>query len=139
MKKFLVYVSSGLILLGSAAFFGSGCGGAGTPPASIPAPVTQLMTISEPGPTGAVQIIGAPGAAQPNATVQARNVNQLGPFTWLKELLLRSAHAQTFETETVADAQGAFSILIDGASGDQIDIRQELNGEFSAAVSLTVP
>ncbi|HKY64400.1 MAG TPA: hypothetical protein VJR29_13395 [bacterium] len=139
MKKFLLYACSGLILLGGAVFFGGACGGAGTPPASIPAPVTQLMTITEPGPTGAVQITGAPGAAQPNATVQARNVNQLGPFTWLKELLLRSAHAQTFETETIADAQGAFNLLIDGASGDRIDIRQELNGEFSNAVSLTVP
>ncbi len=138
MKKFLTLLSV-LVLLSSAALFGSGCGGGGAPPASIPAPVTQLMTISEPGPTGAVSITGAPGAVQPNANVQAQNVDQVGPFTWLKELLIRSAHAQTFFVEVPADNQGAFNLLIDGAGGDRIDIRQEVNGEFSPAVTLIVP
>ena len=117
----------------------AGCGGAGAPPASIPAPVTQLMTISPPDQTGAVQITGQDGAALPNATVQARNVNQVGPFSWLKNLLLREAHAQTFITETVANANGAFTLLIDGATGDRIDLIQELNGDISDPVSLTVP
>ncbi|MCC7343382.1 MAG: hypothetical protein IT573_00485 [Deltaproteobacteria bacterium] len=138
MKKLLTSLSV-VLLLSNAALFGSGCGGGGAPPASIPAPVTQLMTISEPGPTGAVSITGAPGAVQPNANVQAQNVDQVGPFTWLKELLIRSAHAQTFFVEVTADDQGAFNLLIDGTSGDRIDIRQEVNGEFSPAVSLTVP
>lgn len=137
MKKFLVYLGSIFLLMQSLTW--AGCGGGGAPPASIPAPVTQLMTISEPGPTGAVSIVGAPGAAQPGANVQAQNVNQVGPFTWLKELLLRSAHAQTFFVEVTADNQGAFNLLIDGATGDRIDIRQEVNGDFSPAVSLTVP
>ncbi|MCE9624417.1 MAG: hypothetical protein K8R69_03025 [Deltaproteobacteria bacterium] len=115
------------------------CGGGGAPPASIPAPVTQLMRISPPDQTGAVQITGQDGAALPNATVQARNVNQVGPFSWLKNLLLREARAQTFITETVANANGAFTLLIDGATGDQIDLIQELNGDVSDPVSLTVP
>ncbi|MCC6271897.1 MAG: hypothetical protein IT572_00395 [Deltaproteobacteria bacterium] len=138
MKKFLTLLSA-LFMLSSAALFGSGCGGGGAPPASIPAPVTQFMTISPPGPTGAVSIIGGPDAVQANANVQAQNVNQVGPFTWLKELLIRNAHAQTFFVEVTADNQGAFNLLIDGASGDRIDIRQEVSGEFSPAVSLTVP
>ena len=136
MKKNLFYLLS-LVFLASAATW-LGCGG-GTPPASIPAPVTQLMTISPPGPTGAISISGQPGAVQPNALVQARNVDQVGPFTWLRELLLRSAHAQTFQTEVFADDQGAFNLLIDGASGDTIEIRQEVNGDVSPAVALTVP
>ena len=138
MKNILKAFVSIFILLGALSV-GASCGGGGAPPASIPAPVTQLMTISPPSQTGAVLITGEPGAALANATVQARNVNQVGPFSWLKELLIRSAHAQIFITETVADDQGAFSLQIDGTSGDSIDIRQELNGDFSDPVTLTVP
>ncbi len=126
-----------ILLLGNL-FTWIGCGG-GAPPASIPAPVTQLMTISPPDPTGAVTITGQPGAALANATIEARNVNQVGPFSWLKQLLIRSAFAQTFQVTTQADNQGAFSFLIDAASGDRIDIRQDLNGDVSDPVSLTVP
>lgn len=126
-----------ILLLGNL-FTWIGCG-SGAPPASIPAPVTQLMTISPPDPTGAVTITGQPGAALPNATIEARNVNQVGPFTWLKQLLIRSAFAQTFQVTAPADNQGAFSFQIDGASGDRIDIRQDLNGDISDPVSLTVP
>ncbi|MFO1463439.1 MAG: hypothetical protein U1F66_06650 [bacterium] len=136
MKKILFYLASLFALLSVVTWYG--CGG-GAPPASIPAPVTQLMTISPPDPTGAVTISGQPGAALANANIEARNVNQVGPFTWLKELLIRSAFAQIFTAQTTADAQGAFTLLIDGASGDRIDIRQELNGDFSAPVTLTVP
>lgn len=138
MKKILKPFVLFFLLLGTLSFGGS-CGGGGAPPASIPAPVTQLMTISPPSQTGAVLITGEPGAALANATVQARNVNQVGPFSWLKELLIRSAHAQIFITETLADDQGAFSLQIDGSSGDTIEIRQELNGDFSDAVALIVP
>ena len=137
MKKLLTYFSSIFFLFTCSALIA--CGGGGAPPASIPAPVTQLMTISSPGPTGAITIQGQDGAALPNANVQARNVDQVGPFTWLKQLLIRNAHAQTFITEVPADNQGAFILQIDGASGDRIDIRQELNGDFSPEVSLTVP
>jgi len=136
MKKILLYLATGLVLLNLAVL--SACGG-GAPPASIPAPVTQLMTVSPPDPTGAVTITGQPGSVLPNATVEARNVNQVGPFSWLKQLLIRSAFAQTFTNQATADAQGAFSLLIDGASGDRIDIRQQLNGDFSDPVSVIVP
>ena len=115
------------------------CGGGGAPPASIPAPVSQKLSISPPSPTGAVTITGEPGAVQPGALVQAKNVNQVGPFLTVMNWLIRSAQAQTFETETFADDLGAFTLLIDGASGDQIDIRQEVGGEFSPPVSLIVP
>ena len=137
MKKFLTHLQSIFFLLTVAALVA--CGGGGAPPASIPAPVTQLMTISPPGPTGAITIQGQDGAALPNANVQAQNVTAVGPFSWLKQLFIRNAHAQTFTTEVPANAQGAFILQIDGASGDQIDIRQELNGDISPEVSLTVP
>jgi len=140
MKSTMLRTYGSRIALLLLCFFAlASCGGGGAPPASIPAPVTQLMTISPPDQTGAVQIVGQEGAALPNATVQARNVNQVGPFSWLKNLLLREACAQTFITETVADANGAFTLLIDGASGDRIDLIQELNGDVSPPVSLTVP
>ena len=116
------------------------CGGGGAPPASIPAPVSQKLSISPPQPNGAITITGEPGAVQPGALVQAKNVSEQGPFlVVVKSWLIRSALAQTFETETFADDQGAFTLLIDGASGDQIDVRQEVGGEFSPPVSLTVP
>jgi hypothetical protein len=115
------------------------CGGGGAPPASIPAPVSQKLSISPPDPNGAITITGEPGAVQPGARVQAKNVTQVGPFFIVRGWLIRSALAQTFETETFADDLGAFTLLIDGASGDQIDVRQEVGGEFSPAVSLTVP
>lgn len=115
------------------------CGGGGAPPASIPAPVSQKLSISPPAPNGAITITGEPGAVQPGARVQAKNVTEQGPFLIVRSFWIRSALAQTFETETFADDFGAFSLLIDGASGDQIDVRQEVGGEFSSAVSLTVP
>lgn len=115
------------------------CSGGGAPPASIPAPVSQKLSISPPAPNGAITITGEPGAVQPGARVQAKNVSEEGPFLIVKSWLIRSALAQTFETETFADDFGAFSLLIDGASGDQIDVRQEVGGEFSPPVSLTVP
>src|SRR5262245_39168738 len=117
-----------------------GCGGAGSPPASIPAPVSSLMTISAPDPTGAVTINGAPGSVQPGATVQAKNITQAGPFTRWENPFLRNAYAQIFEAQVIADDQGAFTNLrVDGASGDQIGIRQEVGGEFSPVTTLTVP
>ncbi len=115
------------------------CSGGGAPPASIPAPVSQKLSISPPDPTGAVTITGEPGAVQPGALVQAKNVTQSGPFLIVRGWLIRSAVAQTFEVETFADDLGGFTLLIDGSFGDQIDIRQEVGGEFSPAVSLSVP
>ncbi len=115
------------------------CGGGGAPPASIPAPVSQKLSISPPDPNGAITITGEPGAVQPGARVQAKNVTQQGPFLIVRSWLIRSALAQTFETETFADDLGAFTLLIDGSSGEQIDVRQEVGGEFSPAVSLIVP
>ena len=117
-----------LILSVFFAFLGIGCG-AGAPPASIPAPVSSLLAISPPGPTGAVSVTGAPGSVEPFANVQAQNTTQVGPFTllqpWWERLgLLKNAHAQTtFFVETQADDQGGFSLLIDGQSGDTIAVR----------------
>jgi hypothetical protein len=117
-----------------------GCGGAGSPPASIPAPVSSLMTISAPDPTGAVTINGAAGSVQPGANVQAKNITQAGPFTRWENPFLRNAYAQTFEAQVTADDQGAFTNLrVDGATGDHIGIRQEVGGDFSPVTELIVP
>ncbi len=120
-----------------------GCG-AGAPPASIPAPFSSLLSISPPDPTGAITISGAAGSVEPNANVQAQNISQAGPFTFLKkwkDWLIRSAYAQLiFFAEVPADNQGAFNNLrVDGASGDIIGVRQEVGGEFSPDTQLTVP
>jgi len=113
------------------------CGG-GAPPASIPAPVSSLLSISPPDQTGAVAINGAPNSVFPNATVQAANTSQGGTFSLL-DWLIPSAQAQVFSVNTTADDQGAFSLLIDGQSGDVIELRQELNGDVSDVTQLVVP
>ncbi len=124
----------------------AGCAAA-SPPASIPAPVSSLLAISPPGPTGAIDITGAPGAVLPDATVQAQNFSAIGPFTFRNPRknglpLVKSAYAQAqqiFFVEVTADGQGAFNLRIDGQSGDIIGVRQEVNGDFSPETQLTVP
>jgi len=132
---FLLFMTLGLSFMPAL----SGCGGVGSPPASIPAPVSQLIALSPPGPTGAVGITGDVGSVEPGATVQARNVTQAGPFTRLLNWLIRKAYAQIFEDSTVADDEGAFFLLIDAESGDTIAIRQIVGGEVSPETDKIVP
>ncbi len=118
----------------------TGCGGGVAPPASIPAPVSSLMVAGEP--TGGVSTVsGAPGAAEPNATVQAVNATQGGVFTWWESLLISTAVAQpiAIEVTTLADDLGAFNFQIQANSGDDILIRQEVNGEVSPEITIRVP
>src|SRR4029434_658312 len=136
---FQAVISFVLLIL---AFAAPGCGGgAGAPPASIPAPVASFMTISPPDPVnGAVTINGGPNTVLPGATVQAKNITQAGPFTQWENPLIRKAFAQIFQAEVIADDQGAFTNLqVDGIPGDRIGVRQEVGGEFSAVTELIVP
>jgi len=114
-----------------------GCG-AGAPPASIPAPVSQRLTALPPNQDGLVGIIGAPGAVNPGANVEATNLTQGGSFSWL-DLIIPKAYAQVGVVTTQADDQGGFILDIPGASGDDIAIRQEVNGDFSPETIIQVP
>lgn len=121
-----------------------GCGGGlAPPPASIPAPVSQLLTVLPPNADGNSGVLGAAGSVQPGATVQATNLTQGGSFSALEpsplDLFIRTAHAQTLVFETVADDQGAFAVDVPADSGDDIAIRQVVDGEASDFVIRPVP
>ncbi len=115
--------------------FGSCAGGA--PPVSIPAPVSTLgMVVAEPDPSGLVLVAGAPGAAEPGATVLATNI---GPSSRLwKNLFLKNAYAQV-QAQTTAAPDGSFFLEIPAAIGDRIELIQEVNGERSNPVEVVVP
>src|SRR4030095_16923047 len=103
-----------------------GCGGIAPPPASIPAPVSQLITVNPPDANGNAAIIGSAGSVLPNANVQATNISQGGSFLVIDEasildLLIPSAHAQQpLVVQTTADDQGRFALDIPANSGDDI-------------------
>lgn len=136
----LFLLAAGLVFLIPSLSNVAGCSsGASSPPASIPAPVSSLITASPPDQTGLIVVAGQDGAVEPNATVLAANLTQGGTvFRW-EDLLIRSAYAQVFQATANADANGAFTLEIDGASGDQIGLRQEVGGEQSNVTVVDVP
>lgn len=139
--KTLFLFTAGLVFLIPSLSNVAGCsgGGASSPPASIPAPVSSLITLTTPDNTGLIVVTGQDGAVNPNATVLAANLTQGGTvFRW-EDLIIRSAYAQVFQAATNADANGAFILNIDGNSGDQIGLRQEVGGEQSAITVIDVP
>ena len=129
LKRFFLAV---LVLL---PFYGCG---AGAPPASIPAPVSQRLTVLPPNQDGLVGIIGAPGAVNPGANVEATNITQGGSFSWL-DLIIPKAQAGAPVITVTADDQGGFILDIPAASGDDIALRQEVNGDFSDETIVQVP
>ncbi|MFO1518615.1 MAG: hypothetical protein U1F57_02955 [bacterium] len=145
MKKTRVFLFiSFFLLLLSHVFSLSGCGGGAAPPASIPAPVANLMTASPPDSTGAVTINGAPGAiptpVQSGAAVQANNCNHTTCSLW-KKIFLRPALAQTFTAEVPVNPDGSFNNLrVDVVQpNDIIGLRQVVGAEFSQTTAIAVP
>ncbi len=138
MKKmmFLIFLGFSLLL---ANIFSCGGGGSASPPASIPAPVASLMTVSTPTNTGATTVTGAAGAVNPGATVLAANLTQGGVVKKLENLFIRKAFAQVVQATAVANNTGAFTLLLDANSGNTLGIRQRVGTEQSDVTHLTVP
>ncbi len=138
MRKLSILFFLGfLMLLGN--IFGCGGGGSASPPASIPAPVASLMTVSTPTDTGATTVTGAAGAVNGGATVLAANLTQGGTVKWWEKIFLRKAFAQVVTTSTTADDTGAFTLMLDANSGDSLGIRQRVGADQSDVTNLTVP
>lgn len=129
-----------LVALFVLALFVSHCGAAGAPTLSIPAPVVTKITISSPDDaTGTSTITGDAGAVTGGNTVRAVNLTQEGLAMWWEPIFWGIAHAAT-TVEVVAAADGSFTIEIDAATGDQIQIRQiDPDGNEGTPIILTVP
>jgi hypothetical protein len=143
MKKFterFAFVSLILMVL----LFLAHCG-AGSPPASIPAPVANFMTATPPagGPPTTTVISGAPNTVQPNSTVTLANLTQGGTTTKLhRNLFIGSAYAQTAPfVQVQADGQGAFTAPpLTANVGDDVGVRyRNAIGDFSDEVVMQVP
>ncbi|MDX1386079.1 MAG: hypothetical protein R3257_00715 [bacterium] len=112
-----------------------------SPPAGIPAPVSNLMSVSNPDGSGNVAISGDAGAVNGGATVNAANVTQTGFKKDLQNFLIRSAHAQAgpgFTNSTIANSDGSFVLLLSASIGDQIEVTQTVGEETSDPTLLTV-
>lgn len=138
MKKIFLLLLGFSLLLGN--ILACGGGSSASPPASIPAPVASLMTVSTPTDTGATTVTGAAGAVNGGATVLAANLTQGGSVKWWEKIFLRKAFAQAVvQTSTTADDTGAFTLMLDSNSGDTLGIRQQVGAELSDRTDLTVP
>jgi hypothetical protein len=138
--KTLLLLVAGLIFLIPSVSHVAGCGsGASAPPASIPAPVSSLISLTVPDPTGLIVVTGDVNSVEPGATVIAANITKGGVVMHWMDWVIPSAHAQVFEAATNADAEGRFELNIDGESGDQIGLRQEVGGEQSDVTIKVVP
>lgn len=111
--------------------------GAAAPPVSIPAPVVTKIRIEFPD-NGVSTITGEAGAVTGGNTVRAINLTQGGTAQWWEPLLWSTALAQT-TNDVVANADGSFSLDIDAAIGDRIQIFQIENGVDGTPIVLTVP
>ena len=127
----------------------AGCGGV-SPPVGIPAPVSNLMLIQGPDPTGVVSVIGEPGAVLPDAVVSAANIDQGGQVIqagFWERWILGVAHAQTAPTspidqterDVVAASDGSFRMRLTGGQGDTLRFVQNVGGEKSPPTDVTVP
>jgi DNA-binding beta-propeller fold protein YncE len=126
-----------------------GCG-AVSPPVGIPAPVSQLLSVSNPDANGTVTLTGAPGSVVAGADVTAANTTQGGVVQKLKlELVLyRTAHAGNGDdngdvtaplTNTaIAGPDGSFQLILHADIGDEIQVVQTVNGETSPPASIVV-
>jgi hypothetical protein len=139
LKTLFLFVS-GLIFLIPSVSHVAGCGsGASAPPASIPAPVSSLITVSPPDPdTNLVLVVGDVGSVEPLAVVLAANATLGGVVRRIYDLLVPNAYAQIV-TSANADDQGRFFLELFANSGDEIDIRQQVDGELSDITTVMVP
>lgn len=127
----------------------SGCGGI-SPPIGIPAPVSQLLMIQGPDPTGVVSVIGEAGSVLPDAVVSAANIDQGGQVIqaslW-ESWLFGVANAQTTpnspidqtERDVVAASDGSFRMRLTGSQGDTLRFVQNVGGDKSPPTDVTVP
>ncbi|MBI4411610.1 MAG: hypothetical protein HY541_03905 [Deltaproteobacteria bacterium] len=110
-----------LLLIGLFSSLISCSGGNATPPASIPAPVSGLISISSPDTEGFVRITGGAGSVENNAEVQVNNLT-----------ISSSVSAN-------ADADGSFETEIAASIGDSLEILQTVDGSTSTASAEEVP
>ncbi len=115
------------------------CGGAASsaPPVSIPAPVVTKIRIDTPD-NGISTITGEAGAVTGGNIVRAVNLTQEGLAYWWEPLFWGTAYAQT-TNETTSNADGSFTLDIEAAIGDQIQLFQIENGVNGTPIVLTVP
>ncbi|HKY62306.1 MAG TPA: hypothetical protein VJR29_02715 [bacterium] len=127
----------------------AGCGGV-SPPVGIPAPVSQLMQIQGPDPTGVVAVVGEPGSVLPDAVVSAANLDQGGQViqasrwqAWLFGVAVAqtSPNSPIDQTEraVVAASDGSFRMRLTGTQGDTLRFVQNVGGEKSPPTDVTVP
>ena len=131
-----------LLFLGFLGLFSNslGCGGA-SPPIGIPAPVSNLMTISPPDANGTVGLLGEPGAVLRDAVVSSANITEGGTVRLWERALYGVAQAQATQMDrtVVAASDGSFRMRLFGKPGDVIRVVQSLGGEQSPGTDLTVP
>lgn len=134
--KFRVF--SLFFLLATFALAGLGCTNA-SPPASLPAPISQLMTVGNPDSFGEVSIVGAEGSVLGGATVTADVDVPIAGFTRLENWLMGAAWAQVGNgISTQADENGAFELRIPAQIGDNLLLFQSLGDRRSPDVDLKV-
>ncbi len=117
-----------------------GCGSVSSPPAGIPAPVSNLMTVSNPDSNGEVTVTGSPGSVESGATVSAGNISEGGMVWRLEKLWIGTAHAQDagVTAMVIANADGSFRLVIKGKVGEIIRVIQIVNGQLSTPTDLAV-
>ncbi len=111
-----------------------------SPPAGIPAPVSRLLSVSNPDASGAVVITGAPGSVLGGATVEVGNLDQGAVVYRLRQALLSSAWAQVapVQDSTRAAADGSFQLVVSANVDEVLRVVQEVDGERSPPTDLIV-
>lgn len=114
-----------------------------SPPAGIPAPVSELLSVGAPDSRGLVFVSGDPGAVNPGAQVTATNVTETASKSLLEGLLISVVHAgesapPAFITTVTADSEGSFNLFLNADFGDVIEVVQTVEGQTSDATGLVV-
>jgi len=137
-KTYKSIIPLGFLLL--TCFGLGGCTGGASPPASLPAPVSQLISVGNPDSIGLVSVFGAAGSVLPNALVRAQNLTQTAANSSWMDLLIPLAMAQGSDptVSVEADNLGQFELGIKADVGDTILVQQLLDGEQSPNVDLKV-
>lgn len=113
------------------------CGGA-SPPAGIPAPVSNLMSVGNPDGSGTVTVTGAPGSVNPGAMVSGSNTS--GVASSFSRLWMNAAWAenQSFSASTIADTDGSFRLRLNASIGNILRLTQALGTDTSLPTELPV-
>jgi hypothetical protein len=109
-----------------------------SPPAGIPAPVSELLAVGNPDTSGNVQITGAPGAVLGGAIVNSNNNMPTATLT-LPKFILPNAHAaELLFDSTAANPDGSFTLTVNAKVGDVIQVTQTVDGKTSPPTDLLV-